>query len=88
MNIYVNNGKTYTKITKSQVKSMIKKGKSFKGFIVGCNVNQYHFFNGWYLAFTMEWDSLDKMESYVANWEYFNTNSETGNYCHFYRLEE
>jgi len=74
----------YKKLTKTQVKSLLKKGKAFEGFIVGNKVNPYHFFNGWHLAFNAKFESVEDLEKTVSNWNYYNANNETGMYCHYY----
>lgn len=76
--------KIYKRIKKSEIKKLFKDGKEFNGFLVGCNVKEFHFFDGWYLACEITADSLESFEKQVANWSYYNTNTQTGRYCHYY----
>lgn len=44
----------YTKVSVRQVRRMLDEGQTFDGFLVGNNVNSFHFFGGWHLAFRIE----------------------------------
>lgn len=40
----------YVKISKAQALKLLASGQSVNGFLVGNNVNPFHFFDGWRLA--------------------------------------
>lgn len=79
--------RSYKKVTKAQVKSIIKKDGCFDGFMVGCKVNSFHFFSGWNLCYNVKFENVEEVESTVSNWSYYNANSELGKYPSFYQYE-
>jgi hypothetical protein len=46
--VYQYEGKSFKRTRKDIALKAIEKGKSF--FIVGCNVNPFHFHKGWFIA--------------------------------------
>jgi hypothetical protein len=78
----------YKKVTKSQVVAIIKKTGKFEGFMVGCKVNPFHFFEGWSLACKFVTTSTIGFDKKINYWKYYNANPETGLYPHYYVKEE
>lgn len=79
--------RSYKKVTKAQVKSIIKKEGCFNGFMVGCKVSEYHFFSGWNLCSNVKFETLSEVETTVNSWLYYNSNNELGKYPIFYQVE-
>lgn len=74
--------RTYTKKTAAYIKSKIKKGGTFEGFIVGHNVLKYHYFEGLRVALDVKYDNLEDFEKHVNAWCAYNQRDQ--GYPNFY----
>lgn len=73
------------KIAESSARDLFDMGIPF--VIVGNNVNSYHFFGGWNLAFRVNPQRYAEegwsFDQFVNNWSVYNENSETGKAAFF-----
>ena len=69
------------KITKAQVKSIIKKEGRIRVAILPCKANPY---SVWYNPTTVEFDNIEKFENFVNSFIYYNCTWETGYYPSYY----
>ena len=65
-------------IHKSTVRAMIRKGKTFKGYIAPSNVNSFHIVNGWHIGMSVEFSDLEEMETTLENFAFYNCIPELG----------
>lgn len=63
--------KGHLRINRAQLKRWFAEGNTFKGFIVGNNVHPFHFFGGWYLACTIEAETLTEAEEKIRGFEFY-----------------
>lgn len=89
---------TLIKMTKTQVIAHVRKHGSWKGYLVGCNVAEYHIVGGWSLGYLVElvsvpggWvgikdDENSTFDDLIRRWGWYNANSETGNYAAYYMI--
>lgn len=73
------------KLTKTQVKKIIRDTGKWAGYIVPCKVNTFHIVGGWGLGMKVEFTDLEEMEKTLNSFTYYNCNSELGNYVAFYQ---
>lgn len=50
------------KLTRTQVKAILKKEGSWRGYLAGNKVNPFHINDGWHLGQEVVFHSLDEME--------------------------
>ena len=89
------NGKTYKQIQKRTAKRIFDNKKTV--YVISCNANPNSpWINGFY---ALGWDELLKHDDFIPEYdfdfekrvneyEYYNCNSELGNYSHFYIISE
>ena len=70
------------KLTKAQVRSLIKKGEVLEIGFVPCKANLE---SAWISPIWLTIDSVEKFETAVNEYTYYNCNKEVGNYPHFYK---
>ncbi len=69
----------HVRISRRQLARLFQEpGFSFSGFIVGNNVNTFHFFGGWHLAHRIENRNAEDMEKTLNGFE-FHLDRELGN---------
>lgn len=70
------------KITKNSARFLFDHGIPF--VLIGNNVNAFHFFDGWHLAFEINPPEGERsFDGLVGNWAQYNENSETGKAAFF-----
>lgn len=65
-------------IHKSTVKAMLRRGKTFKGYIAPSNVNSFHIRGGWHIGMSVEFTSIEEMEETVNSFAFYNCVPELG----------
>jgi hypothetical protein len=74
----------HIRINRAQLKKLFRQPAfTFSGFIVGNNVNSFHFFGGWHLALTIENRNQKDMTETLNGFE-FHLESELGNRAAIY----
>lgn len=70
----------FTRINKTQLARLFADDPAFRfsGFIVGNNVNTFHFFNGWYLACTLGNKTQEEMKDSLTQFQWY-LDAELGN---------
>ncbi len=65
--------KGYIRVTRSQLAKVFtsRPGWTFDGFIVGNNVNPFHFFGGWHLACPLTGKTADEMAGSLSQFEFY-----------------
>jgi hypothetical protein len=61
----------YIKVSRAQVERLLNSGQSVRGFMVGNNVNTFHFFGGWHLAHTFEESNLADFQSRCNSFHFY-----------------
>lgn len=61
----------HIRVNISQLKKWFAQGNSFKGFLVGNNVNSFHFFGGWHLAYTLEAANLEEFTKQLNSFHFY-----------------
>ena len=69
------------KITKNTVKAIIKRDGEIT---VDLYPNKANINSVWISPCTITVNSIEELEKKIANFEYYNCNSELGTYTHFY----
>lgn len=85
----VNSGEyALLKLTKPQVKNIIKRDGLFHGFMCGNNVNPFHIVEGWRLGSEFKVKSIDAFENQIKQLELGLTvyTPELGTYSHYYQI--
>ncbi|WP_078598620.1 hypothetical protein [Evansella clarkii] len=83
-------GLTLQKVTKAQVRKVIREKGSFRGFICGNRVNPAHINDGWHLGMQFEAKNVRDFQERVDNFEVglrVHTQG-LGSYAHFYQIVE
>jgi hypothetical protein len=73
-----------TPIHKSTVKAMLRKGKTFKGYIAPCNVNRANVNGMWHIGMPVKFTSIEEMEEIIRDYSYYNCCNELGNRVRFW----
>lgn len=72
-------------MTKTQVKSAIKKHGTWKGYIAPCNVSPFHIRGGWCLGMPVTFGNLSEMDETINGFTYYNCNHELGYYVAYWQ---
>lgn len=69
------------KVTKNTIKKMIKENKEVTFYMIPCKVRLN---SVWIQPMDFTVTSIEELNTKIANFEYYNCNSELGNYPHYY----